>query len=381
MLPALALLGVAAAPHPGHEGGPSGVVAMTADQQKTVGLQFANAAERPITEPVHVPGSVAFAEDHISLLRSLAPARVLRLLVEPGTLVRRGDLLALLEIPSLLDAEQQRAGAEAELRQASAGVAVARAALSRGVALAADGSLARAEAARRRYALAEAVAARDVAVAKRAMLEAQIVRLHPVTGPDAGPGVGALVAPISGTVARVGIEPGSFIESSADAFLVADLSEVVVRAQVPEEAVPLVRVGDPAEIRMASGGARVWRGTVAGLDAALDPGARTLAARILLANQDGALRAGMFTDVTLTSDRGRNDVVVPAESVQLVGNRHVAFMPLGNGRFQSHDLTLGVQLPDGVEVRSGLKPGDTVVTRGSFELKALLQQDLLGGSG
>jgi cobalt-zinc-cadmium efflux system membrane fusion protein len=189
------------------------------------------------------------------------------------------------------------------------------------------------------------------------------------------------VAPISGTVARVGIEPGSFIESSADAFLVADLSEVVVRAQVPEEAVPLVRVGDPAEIRMASGGARVWRGTVAGLDAALDPGARTLAARILLANQDGALRAGMFTDVTLTSDRGRNDVVVPAESVQLVGNRHVAFMPLGNGRFQSHDLTLGVQLPDGVEVRSGLKPGDTVVTRGSFELKALLQQDLLGGSG
>jgi cobalt-zinc-cadmium efflux system membrane fusion protein len=381
MLPALALLGVAAAPHPGQEGAPSGVVAMTADQQKTVGLQFANAAERPITEPVHVPGTVAFAEDHISLLRSLAPARVLRLLVEPGTLVRRGDLLALLEIPSLLDAEQQRAGAEAELRQASAGVAVARAALSRGVALAADGSLARAEAERRRYALAEAVAARDVAVAKRAMLEAQIVRLHPVSGPDAGPGVGALVAPISGTVARVGIEPGSFIESSADAFLVADLSEVVVRAQVPEEAVPLVRVGDPAEIRMASGGARVWRGTVAGLDAALDPGARTLAARILLANQDGALRAGMFTDVSLTSDRGRNDVVVPAESVQLVGNRHVAFMPLGNGRFQSHDLTLGVQLPDGVEVRSGLKPGDTVVTRGSFELKALLQQDLLGGSG
>ncbi len=380
MLPALAVLAGAAAP--GHEkSAPPGVVTMSAEQQKTIGLQFSIAREEPITEPVHVPGAIAFAEDHLSLLRPLAPSRVLRLMVEPGTLVRRGELLALLDIPSLLDAEQQRAGAAAAVRQAASGVAVARAALQRGVALAADGSLARAEAERRRYALAEAVAAQDVAQARRTVLEAQIARLHPVPGPGAPPGEGALLAPIAGTVAQVGIEPGSFVDSSADAFLIADLSVVVVRAQVPEAQVPLVRVGDAAEARLASGDGRVWHGTVAGLDAALDPASRTLAARIVLTNPDRALRSGMFADVTLTSDRGRKDVVVPAAAVQLVGNRHVAFTPLGDAKFQSHDVQLGVQTPDTDEVRSGLHDGDRVVTQGSFELKALLQESLLGGSG
>lgn len=373
LLPLVLLLG-AAAPDPG-------VVTMTPDQQKTVGLQYASATERRITEPVHIPGTVAFAEDHTALLRPLAPSRVVRLLAAPGAAVQRGDRLAILDIPSLLEAQQQRAGMAAAVRQAESGVAVAQAALRRGVALAADGSLARAEAERRRYALAEAVAARDVAVANQASLDARIARLGPVTGPGSQPGEGALVAPISGTVARVGIEPGNFVDSSADAFVIADLSVVLVRAQVPEASVPLVHVGAPADIRLAGGDGRLWPATVSALDAALDPSARTLGARILIANPDGALRAGMFVDVTITSDRGHSSVVVPSTAVQLVGDKHVAFTPLDGGKFRSHELRLGVQLADTDEVQSGLQPGDRVVTKGSFELKALLQQDMLGGGG
>jgi cobalt-zinc-cadmium efflux system membrane fusion protein len=89
----------------------------------------------------------------------------------------------------------------------------------------------------------------------------------------------------------------------------------------------------------------------------------------------------MFVDVTITSDRGRDDVVVPAVAVQTVGDKRVAFTPLGADRFQSHDLTVGVERQDWVEVRQGLSAGDTVVTQGSFELKALLQKAMLGGAG
>ena len=381
LLSALVVLAGAAGSSDEKKSDPPGTVTMSPEQQKTIGLQFATATEQRITEPVHVPGAVSFAEDHVALLRPLAASRVLRLLTQPGMKVRRGDRLALLDIPALLEAEQQRAGVNAAVRQAASGVAVARAALNRGVALAAAGSLARAEAERRRYALAEAIAAQDEATARRAALEAQIARLHPVTEAGAQPGQGALVAPLSGTVAHVGIQPGSFADNSADAFQIADLSVLMVRAQVPEASVPLIRVGDPAEIRLATGGGRTWHGTVTALEASLDPATRTLAARIMLDNSDDALRAGMFADVTLTSDRGRSAVTVPAAAVQLVGTRHVAFTQRDDGHFQSHDLQLGVQLPDSDEVRSGLQAGDRVVTRGSFELKALLQQDMLGGSG
>ena len=151
-------------------------------------------------------------------------------------------------------------------------------------------------------------------------------------------------------------------------------------AQVPEGGVPLLAVGDLARVRLA-GNPRTWSGKVVALGAAIDPQARTLPARIQIANPDGALRSGMFVEVVLTSDRGRNDVVVPSAAVQTVGDKRVAFMPMGGGRFQSHELTLGVERQDWTEVRGGLAAGDEVVTQGSFELKTLLQKAMLDKEG
>ena len=356
---------------------PPGVVTMSVEQQHTINLQLAHAETRPITEPVRVPGTVAFDEGHVAILRPLAQARVTRLLVQPGDSVHVGQILAEVDIPSLVNAEESLAAARASVREAEAGVTVARDALRRGEILARDGSLSRAEAERRRVVLAQAVAAAEAAHARVASLQAEVDRLNP----GQAPGTGRLVSPLGGVVVSVGVTPGELIDPTAAAFTVADLSVVLVLAQVPEASASLVRVGDPAQVRLASTGDRVWSGRIIALGAALDAQARTLPARIQIANPDSTLRAGMFASVTLTSDRGRDDVTVPSAAVQMVGDKHVAFTPLGGDRFQSHDLALGVQRQDWVEVREGLHAGDQVVTQGSFELKALLQKAMLGGAG
>ena len=355
---------------------PPGLVRMSDEQQKTVKLQTARADRRPITQPVSVPGTVAFDQGHVATLRPLSQARVLRLLVQPGDPVRAGQPLAELDIPSLTIAQTGLTAAQAGVREADAGVAVARDALRRGELLARDGSLAQAEAERRRLVLAQANAAAESARARAAALQAEVSRLNP----GAKPGTGAITSPIPGVVVTVGATTGELLETTADAFVVADLSVVLVLAQVPEAGVPLLAVGDPARVRLASG-PRTWNGKVVALGAAIDPQARTLPARIQLANADGALRSGMFVEVVLTSDRGRDDVVVPSVAVQTVGDKRVAFMPLGGGRFQSRDLSLGVERQDWTEVRGGLAAGDEVVTQGSFELKSLLQKAMLDGGG
>jgi len=357
---------------------PPGVVRMTAEQQKTVKLQTARADRRPITEPVNVTGTVAFDQGHVAVLRPLAQARVLRLLAQPGDTVRAGQPLAELDIPSLSTAQADLTSAQASVREAEAAVAVARDSLRRGEALARDGSLARAEAERRRLVLAQADAAAEAAKARSGALQAEVARLNP----GARPGAGSLSSPIAGVVVSVGVTPGELVDTTGGAFTVADLSVVLVLAQVPEASAPLIAVGDAARVRVASGGGgRSWNGKVVSLGAALDQQARTLPARIQLANPDGALRSGMFVDVTLTSDHGRDAVVVPSGAVQLVGDKRVAFTPLGGDRFQSHDLTVGLEQQDWVEVDKGLSAGDEVVTQGSFELKALLQKAMLGGAG
>ena len=353
---------------------PPGVVRMSAEQQRTIKLQTTHVERQPITEEVRVPGTVAFDEGHVAVLRPLAQAQIVRLLAAPGDRVQPGQPLAELNIPSLVDAEDSLAAAQAALRESLAGVAVARDALHRGVILARDGSLARAEAERRRLVLAQAEAAAEAARTRTVSLQAEITRLNP----GKTPGSATLSAPIGGVVVTVGVTPGELVGPTSGAFTVADLSVVLVLAQVPEASASLVTVGDPARVRLASGG-RVWDGDVVALGAALDPQARTLPARIRIANPDGALRAGMFVDVTLSSDRGRDDVVVPAAAVQRVGDKRVVFTPIGGDRFQSHDIATGVEQQDSVEVRHGLHAGDEVVTQGSFELKALLQKAMLGG--
>ncbi len=353
------------------------VVRMNAEQQKNVGLATARAERRQITEPVRVAGAVAFDEGHFATLRPLAQARVMRLLVQPGDRVQAGQPLALLDVPSLVAAQNGLASAHASLKEAQSGVAVARDSLRRGEILARDGSLARAEAERRRLELAAADAAAEAARTRVAELETEVRRLDP----SEAPGEAVIASPISGAVVSVGVTPGEAVDASTEAFTVADLSVVVVLAQVPEASAALVAVGDPASVRLGSGGARAWAGKVAALSAALDPQARTLPVRIRLDNADGALRSGMFVEVTLTADRGRDGVVVPAAAVQLVGDKHVAFTPAGDGRFRSRELTVGVERPDWVEVREGLSAGDEVVTAGSFALKAVLQKALLDAAG
>ncbi len=350
---------------------------MSQEQQRTVGLQTARAQRRPITEPVRVPATIAFDEGHVAVLRALAPARVIRLLVQPDDEVHAGQALAELDIPSLITEEENLASARASSHEAEAGVAVARDAVRRGEILARDGSLARAEAERRRLVLAQVQASAESARNHVEALRTQVDRLHP----GSEPGDATLVSPIGGIVASVGATPGELIDTTTNSFTVADLSVVVAMAQVPEASAALVQAGGSAKVRMTPDSGRTWNGHVVALGASLDPRARTLPARIILDNQDHALRAGMFVEATVTSDRGRDDVTVPAAAVQFVGDKRVAFTPLGGNRFQSHDLTLGVEQPDWVEVRKGLNAGDEVVTQGSFALKSLLQEAMLGGGG
>ena len=352
-----------------------GVVRMSKQQQQTVKLRLAQAAERPITQPVQAPGAVAFDEGHVAVLRPLAPSRVERLLVQPGDQVKAGQALADLSIPSLVAAQQGLASAQATVRESEAALAVARDALRRAEILARDGSMAWAEAERRKLVLAQAEATREAARGQVSVLQAQVARLHP----SGQPGEATLTTPITGVVVSVGVTPGEFIDATGEAFTVADLSVVLVRAQVPEASVALIAVGDAVQVSLSSGGGRTWSGNVSGIGAAVDPQTRTLPVRVKLANPDDALRSGMFVSVNLTSDRKRDDVVVPSAAVQRVADQRVAFVPLGGDMFQSRNLTVGVEQSDWVEVKKGLKAGEQVVTQGSFDLKALLQKSMAGG--
>ncbi|WP_428391512.1 efflux RND transporter periplasmic adaptor subunit [Lichenicoccus sp.] len=377
-----AMLLAAAGPGAPQSGGKD-VVRMSEAQQKTIGLQTEPVVRQPIIRAVHVPGEIIFDPSRVADLRPLAESRVIRLLVQVGETVRVGQGLASLQSTSIAADQSLLTEAEASERETRTQIAVAREALHRAVILVRDGAMARAQQDQRRLLLAEAEARQSAAGARAANLRDRLQRL----GASGKGGLATLTSPIPGQVTQIGVTPGQVAGPgmTQSAIVVADLSSVVVLAQVPEAQAAVVKVGDKAAVQFASGqaggAASSWTGSVASVGAALDSTARTLPVRINLANPDGVLHSGMFVDVTLFDRAGHQGLVVPPDAIQTIADKPTAFTPEGKDGFRSHTLELGVSRQDWVEVRHGLSVGDKVVTQGSFALKAVMQKTLLEGGG
>ena len=355
---------------------PPGIVTMSPDAQRGVKLATAPAHQQRIVQTLQVPGTAMFDERRVAHLHPFGQGRVITLNVGLGDAVHVGQRLATLDFADLTDARNGLAAAQAALRQARADAAVADAALHRGTALQRDGSLSQADVERRRGEAARAQAAVDTAQAQVTMYQTRAQRLDPTgTGSDGG-----IVTPIDGVVAAINLTPGQVVDASMDAFTVADLSKMLVVATVPENALSLIHQGDTATIKASAYPNQDFHGHLLSLGAEVDPRTNTIPARLQIDNPDLSLKAGMYVTLEVRADLGRDGVVVPAAAVQMLNDKAIAFTPLDNGRFQRLDLTLGVQQPDWVELRSGVQPNQLVVTAGSFQLKALMQSDLLGST-
>ncbi len=190
-------------------------------------------------------------------------------------------------------------------------------------------------------------------------------------------------SPVSGTVMERNVNAGAGVEAGKTLFTIGNLSTVWVIANVPESQVGSIHNGTPAEIRSAALGPNGIAGRVNYIDPRLSEETRTARVRVELSNPGERLKAGMFVEVgfeTASGSGAGEDLVVPSEAVQRIGDRSVVFVPKENepGVFEARNVELGGEQDNYHRVISGLKLGDKVVTKGSFALKTQLMKGSLG---
>ena len=187
-------------------------------------------------------------------------------------------------------------------------------------------------------------------------------------------------APIAGAITSRSANLGQVVSMGQELLSVTDLSEVWVVGDLYEQDFRTVRVGSEAAITTSAYPGLTLHGRVSYIDPRVDPQARTAKARIEVSNADGRLRLGMYVSVSFTTP-GVSTVVVPRSAVQVIGDRQVVFVPAGNedGKFIQRQVRLGSPIGDNYSVLSGLKPGESVVTEGSFFLRAEVLRNAPGG--
>lgn len=185
-------------------------------------------------------------------------------------------------------------------------------------------------------------------------------------------------APASGVVLdKMAVEGGRFMPGEA-LFRIADLSKVWIIADVYEQDLARVQVGQDARVTLDAYPGRSFEARVGYLYPTLDAATRSTRVRLELDNVEGLLRPGMFAQVALAVGDATPKVVVPSSAIIDDGVRRVVLRALGEGRFKPQRVRLGQRGEDGVEVLEGLEAGDRVVVSANFlidsesQLKAAL---------
>jgi cobalt-zinc-cadmium efflux system membrane fusion protein len=188
-----------------------------------------------------------------------------------------------------------------------------------------------------------------------------------------------VVAPISGTILKRFVSPGTVVTPASDLLLISDLETLWIHAEVPEKFLGLVRQCKSAAVKVQAYPERVFTARVEMIGDLLNPDTRTVEVRCSIRNSEGLLKPEMYAAVTFEFSETRQSVVIPIASVQDLGGQSVVFVREDDTRFRSRTVRLGRQTGDLVEVLEGVKAGESVVSQGSFLLKSeLLKRQMAG---
>jgi RND family efflux transporter MFP subunit len=328
-------------------------------------VSVATVARAPTSPSVSLPGALSAVRTAAIYART--PGYVRRRLVDIGSRVRAGQLLADIDAP---DVDQQVAQARGVVAQTRAARELAQANLARWRVLAVDSAVTAQEVDQMQAGFDEAVANLNSAEANLRRLE-QLQEYERVVAPFAGVitarnvDQGALVGPAGGVS---GTQPAGTGSTPGSLFTVAQTDTLSAYVTVPESYAPAVAIGQPAVVTFPALPGDTLRGRVARTAGSLDPAARTLLTEVRVANPTGAFLPGMYAQVDLALGPGTPPLRVPATALVIRGGppQVVTVAPDSTVRYQT--VSIGRDLGSWVEVTGGLAAGEVIVINPADDL-------------
>lgn len=341
---------------------PDLVVTLSTDAVRRAGIEVSEGKTSAGAEHVRLPGVVEPNAYRQVAVTSLVGGRVVRVSAQLGDRVRQGQALAQVYSSELADARTKYTAAKAMLDAHDRE-------LQRAQKLVEIGAASRQELERIHAEHAAQTAEVDSARARLQLLGAALD--EPAQG-KADSATITVVAPIDGIVTERLANTGLNVDPTVKLFSVVDLSNVWIVADVYEKDLGRVRVGAPATVSTAAYPGLSLSGRVSYIDPQLNTTTRTAKARIEVANPRAELRLGMYTDVAIETGQDTSAISIPKAAIQNVADRQVVYVtvPGEPTKFVEREVRLGNSSGDVVEVVSGLSARDTVVSKGSFFIRA-----------
>jgi membrane fusion protein (multidrug efflux system) len=289
--------------------------------------------------------------------------------VDKGDFVKANQLLVEIDHTDYQHAVNQAkanlSAAKAKVAQQSAAVRNARLTLDRMQALIKDQFVSQQD-------LDNAQVNFDAATAAMDSLRAQVKQMEvALAQAETNLAYSYIRAPFSGYVAERNLDPGAYVTSataststmSRGILSLHDIDTVRVLVEVVEKDIPLVKIGQKAELRAEAYPDRIFEGTVTRIVQALNRATRTMTVEIDLSNKDRLLKGGMFARVEVMVGTHRQAVQIPIDAVSRLEDMQYVYV-VRDGKAQRVNVEIGAHDENRVEITKGLIGDEQVIVSG-----------------
>ena len=319
---------------------PSGTVKLSDQRQQMIGVRMTEVKKQNITRTIRTVGRVEMDETRISHVHVKNSGWIENLNVDfTGKLVSKGQALFSIYSPDLVSTQQEyliASRGQQELGKSSYPN------VTRGVESLKKSAL-------------ERLRLWDVTETQIEKLEKTGEVSRTIT----------FYSHISGFVVERKALEHMFVTPDMELYTIADLSRVWLSADIYENELPYIHVGQSAKVQLSYSPGITYSGKVTYIYPTVDMNTHTAKVRLEFANPGFTLKPNMFADVDLSVEYGEH-LTLPTEAVMDSGTRQLVFIARPGGYFEPREVKLGARLDNQYIVLSGIKQGELVVTSGNF---------------
>jgi Cu(I)/Ag(I) efflux system membrane fusion protein len=320
---------------------PTGTVKIDPVTVQNMGVRTSIATTTALSHEIRAMGRVAYDEEHITRLHPKTEGWIEKLFIDKtGTTVKTGTMLLSIYSPQLVTSAQEYLLALKSLQTLENSPFE-------------DISF----------------GAKQMAKAARERLEFLDVPEHQIRDLEQTGDIKKNIhihSPFNGVVINIGAREGQHVSPETELYMLADLTNVWVFADVFESDLPWVNVGDKVEMTLTGIPGKVFKGSLSYIYPYAEAKTRTIKVRLVFDNEDLLLKPDMFANVTINTQRQANAITIPSEAIVRSGERDQVFIVREQGKFEPRTVKVGLTAEGLTQIIEGVDVGDEVVTSSQF---------------
>ncbi len=353
--------------------GPDTVVELSEEEENSIVIEIVHASSQPLRSQLQALGKVFAHPQRKAIVSYPFSARIAEIHVILGDWINPGQKLLTLQSEEVGTAKSEFYKAQADFELAKVNYERQKRLFDRGVGAQKDFLFSEAE-----YKVSEAnlnAAEKKLHVLGFSEEQVQtIVETHQINP------VISLYAPISGKIIEHNALLGAMVDQESEILTIMDPAVLCIHAEIYERDIAKVRIGQEVEATVPAYPGETFKGKISFISDVLNEETRTITVRSEVENHEYKLKPGMFADIKIFLNHQSNTLVLPSEAVLDEKDENIVFIKV-NDKYIPRIIKTGVRTGGFVEILAGVEEGDEVVTKGNFQLKSKLYDEILKKAG